>query len=258
MMSVWFVGFLFFLLGLCVGSFLNVVVYRLNHGFSPLRGRSFCPKCKKKIHWHDNLPLLSFVLLRGRCRFCHSPISWQYPLVELATGVLTLLTVSLSFFALKTTGLEVVYHLLVTYALITLFVSDLLYQTLPDEIVYPTLGLVFVWTFFKGDLLMALLAALAAAGFFLFLIVVTRGKGMGWGDVKLVGLMGLFLGFPGLVIALILAFLTGATTGVILVLLRKKRLVDQIAFGPFLAGATWISFFWGQKIWQIYVEKVFL
>jgi prepilin signal peptidase PulO-like enzyme (type II secretory pathway) len=178
--------------------------------------------------------------------------------VELATGVLTLLTVSLSFFTLKTSGLAIVYHLLVTYALITLFVSDLLYQTLPDEIIYPTLGLVFAWTLFKGDLLMALLAALAAVGFFLFLIVVTRGKGVGWGDVKLVGLMGLFLGFPGLVIALILAFLTGATTGVILVLLRKKRLVDQIAFGPFLASATWISFFWGQKIWQIYVEKVFL
>jgi len=258
MMSVWLSGFLFFLLGLCVGSFLNVVVYRLNHGFSPLKGRSFCPKCKKKILWYDNLPLLSFVILRGRCRFCHSPISWQYPLVELATGVLTLLTVYLSLFTLKTTGLAVVYHLLVTYALITLFVSDLLYQTLPDEIIYPTLGLIFAWTLFRGDLLMALLAAVTAAAFFILLIVVTRGKGMGWGDVKLVGLMGLFLGFPGLVIALILAFLTGATTGVILVLLRKKRLGDQISFGPFLTSATWISFFWGQKIWQFYVEKLIL
>ena len=257
-MGFWLSGFLFFLLGLCLGSFLNVVVYRLNHGLSPLKGRSFCPKCKKKIIWYDNLPLLSFVLLRGRCRNCHSPISWQYPLVELATGILTLLTVYLSLFTLKSTGLAVAYHLLVAYALIALFVSDLLYQTLPDEIIYPTLGLIFAWTLFRDDLLMALLAAVTAAAFFILLIVVTRGKGMGWGDVKLVGLMGLFLGFPGLLVALILAFLTGATTGVILVLLRKKRLGDQISFGPFLASATWISLFWGQKIWQFYVEKLIL
>ncbi len=247
-------GIIFFVLGSCVGSFLNVVVYRLNHGLSPLKGRSFCPKCKKKILWRDNLPLFSFLLLKGRCRSCHSPISWQYPLVELATGSLTLLMVYFSFLYLGASWLGVIYYLLITYALIALFVSDFLYQTIPDEIVYSATALALLWSVFAHQW-PSLLAGVGAAGFFLLLAVVTRGKGMGMGDVKLAGLMGLFLGFPEIVVALALAFLTGAFAGVILILIGKKRFGEHIPFGPFLVNATWISLFWGLAIWQFYVER---
>ena len=237
-----------FILGLCVGSFLNVVVYRLNHNLSPLKGRSFCPKCKNKIPWQDNLPLLSFILLRGRCRFCHSPISWQYPLVELATGLATVFVLySVSNYLLA------IYYLVITYALIALFVSDFRYQTIPDEIVYPMILISLLYTISYTPY--AILAALGASLFFLALVLVTRGRGMGMGDAKLAGLMGLVLGFPEIVVALMLAFLTGAIVGVILVLVGKKRFGEHIPFGPFLTSATWISLFWGQTIWQFYLEK---
>ena len=211
-----------FVLGLVVGSFLNVVIYRLNNGLSPLRGRSFCPRCKHQLAWGDNVPLLSFLLLRGKCRYCHSPISWQYPLVELATGILTVVVLHTSF------------NLLLTYALIAIFVSDLLYYTIPDEIVWPMIGLSFLIS-------PNLLPGLGAAGFFLSLVLLTHSRGMGMGDVKLAGLMGLALGWPKISVAILLAFLTGATVGVILVLMGKKGLKSRIPFGPFLAGATLIS-----------------
>lgn len=240
-----------FLFGLCLGSFLNVVVYRLNHNLSPLKGRSFCPKCKKKIPWRDNIPLVSFIFLRGRCRFCHSPISWQYPLVELATG---LATVFILYFVAD--YLLVIYYLLITYALIALFVSDLRYQTIPDEIVYPPILISFLHNIYSTP--DALFSGIGASLFFLALVLVTRGKGMGVGDAKLAGLMGLVLGFPGIVVALMLAFLTGAIIGVILVLVGKKRFREHIPFGPFLTSATWISLFWGKTIWQFYLEKLLL
>lgn len=248
-------GVLLFLLGLAIGSFLNVVVYRLNHSLSPLEGRSLCPKCKKKIAWRDNIPLLSFFLLRGHCRSCHSPISWQYPLVELATGILTLFVIYYSLFVIHLGSLTTVYFLLITYALIVIFVSDLRYTTIPDQVVYSAIGLALVWSLGNREWL-PVLAAVAAAGFFLFLVFVTRGKGMGMGDVKLAGLMGLVLGFPGIVVALMLAFLTGAVAGVILVLSGRKRLGEHIPFGPFLAGAAWFSLFWGEMFWRECLGKM--
>lgn len=246
-----------FLLGLCVGSFLNCVVWRLNHDCSPLRGRSFCPKCKHKLGWKDNIPLLSFVLLRGKCRYCRSPISWQYPLVELATGILAVVSFQLSVVRGES-PLSTVYCLLITFTLIAIFVSDLLYTTIPDKIVFPSLLISFIYLVLQSPniLISNILISLITAGFFYFLVLITRGRGMGMGDVKLVALMGLVLGWPKIVVALFLAFLTGALIGVILVIMGEKRLSSHIPFGPFLTAATLISLFWGGLIWQWYLEKI--
>jgi leader peptidase (prepilin peptidase)/N-methyltransferase len=240
----------FFIFGLAVGSFLNCLVYRLNKGLSPVRGRSFCPKCKHQLAWKDNLPLISFIVLKGRCRHCHSPISWQYPLVELATGMLAVLTVRYTLYPINSGFLTAIYYLLITYALIAIFVSDLRYGTIPDEVVFPAIGLVFLYSVFslQSSVFSPILSSLGAAGFFLALVAVTRGRGMGMGDVKLAGLMGLVLGWPKIVAALYLAFLTGAFAGVILILIGKKRLGEHIPFGPFLASTTWIVIFWGDQI----------
>jgi len=239
-----------FLLGLCVGSFLNCWVYRLNHGLSVMRGRSFCPKCRHQLAWRDNIPLLSFLFLRGRCRCCHSPIASYYPLVELAAGLLTILISQLSNYELLITG----YYLLIAYALLAIFVSDWLYQTIPDQFVYPAIILTGFYLLITnyGLLITNLFSGLAAAGFFGALVWLTKGKGMGLGDVKLAGSMGLILGWPRIALAIILAFLTGAIVGVILVLLNKKTMRSQIAFGPFLIAATFISLFWGEKIIKIW------
>jgi len=248
--------FFIFLLGVCVGSFINCVVYRLNNGLSPLRGRSICPKCEHRLSWKDNIPLLSFFLLERRCRYCSSPISWQYPLVELGSGILTVLIFKLTNYELRIMNyndfLILFYSLFVGWALLAIFVSDLVYTTIPDEIVFPTLFAAFAYLIFQAPnfLIPNFLISFLAASFFYFLVLVTHGKGMGLGDVKLAGLMGLILGWSKIIVALYLAFLTGAFFGVILILLKKKQFGQHIPFGPFLTTATFISMFWGDKIYQ--------
>lgn len=240
--------FVLFILGLVFGSFINCLVWRLNHGLSPLWGRSTCPKCKHQLAWYDNIPLLSFVILRGRCRYCHSPISWQYPVVELVTGLITLLVFGFYPY-LKWQYL--IFNLIIAYALIAVFISDLLYQTIPDEIIFPTMIISLIFNFFNfsiSQFFNFLISGLVFGGFFWFLYLITRGKGMGFGDVKLGLLIGLILGYPKIIIVFYLAFLTGALVGVILILLGKKEIGDHIPFGPFLAGATLIAFLEGEKI----------
>lgn len=236
-----------FVVGVVVGSFLNCSVYRLNHNLSPLRGRSICPGCKHQLGWFDNIPLLSFVLLGGKCRWCGGSISLQYPLVELTTAIFTVLVFWL-------VGYPSIYYLLITYSLIAIFVSDVLYGTIPDEIVGfgVIITLVFLLLQSPFSLVSNFLTGINVAAFFLFLVLITRHKGMGMGDVKFAFLMGLILGWPKIIVALSLAFLTGAIAGVILILIGKKRFGQTIPFGPFLSLATWMAFFWGKQILESY------
>ncbi len=247
---------LLFILGLCFGSFLNVLIYRLPLSL-PITGRSFCPQCKKKIAWYDNIPLLSFVLLKGHCRKCHSPISWQYPAVELVTAIFFILTPDFVIRDMRYVTwnpemiLHITYYLSLVATLLVIFFSDLRYEIIPDQIVYPAIvvTLLFLVSQYRSLLVSNVLSGLLAAGFLLVLHLLTRGRGMGLGDVKLAGLMGLALGWPKIIVAFYLAFLTGAALGVILILRGKKKLTSQIPFGPFLAGATILSIFYGEAIW---------
>lgn len=247
-----------FVLGLCVGSFLNVLIYRLPRNL-PLTGRSFCPKCRKKISWYDNIPLLSFLLLKGRCRACHSPISFQYPLVELATG--TLFVIAFLFFPWQNYELRfmiydlggwllLVYGFWLVSALVAIFVIDLKHQIIPDQLIYPTAVFSVLFEFINrySSVINHLLSAFGAGFFFLLLHLFTRGRGMGFGDVKLSVLMGLILGFPKAILAFYIAFLTGAFWGVILILAGKKKFGQQVPFGPFLVGSAVIALFWGEVI----------
>lgn len=260
-MSLFFAFFIFFL-GTSVGSFLNVLIDRLPRGEQVFSGRSYCESCGKKLAWCDLIPVFSWVFLRGRCRFCHSPIPVQYPLVELATGVLTVFLI----FHLRGVPqaqphlggvLTLTYYLIIISALIVIFFTDLKYQIIPDKIIYSAIILTSVFQIinYKSAIINItnpLFSSFGAGLFFLSLVTLTRGRGMGLGDVKLVALMGLILGFPKIVVALYLAFLTGALVGVILVIIGKKRFGQHLPFGPFLAGATMISLFWGQELWEIY------
>lgn len=270
--------FFLFLLGLAVGSFLNVLIDRLPRDESVIKGRSHCESCKKILAWYDLMPVLSFVLLGGKCRYCHSPISFFYPLVELVTGVMFVLTffllviplchpelvsgsISLGFEMPKQVRhdtcinvyLELVYYLFIVSSLIVIFFTDLKYGIIPDKIVYPgvVISLLYLLIFHNSLFIIHLLSALGAFLFFLFLFLVTRGRGMGFGDVKLVFLLGLFLGFPKIMIALYFAFLTGAFWGCILILWRKKRLSETISFGPFLSAGAFISLLWGEGIIRV-------
>lgn len=253
-----------FVLGLIFGSFLNCLVYRVNEesslkGF--LKGRSYCPKCKKHLLWFDNIPLLSFFFLKGKCRWCHSSIGWHYPLVELSTAILSVVVYIfyINRYPVAITSLSSItslaYFLFITYVLIALFLSDVRYQTIPDQITYPAILITLIFLIFQSPhlLISNLLSGIGATFFFFLLVLLTRWQGMGLGDVKLAGLMGLFLGFPQIIVALYSAFLTGAILGVILILLGRKRFKSQIAFGPFLITSTFITWFWGEKIWQLFL-----
>jgi leader peptidase (prepilin peptidase)/N-methyltransferase len=244
--------------GICLGSFLGVLISRLPRGLPFLWGRSFCSRCKRRIPWFDNLPLVSFFLLGGKCRYCRNPISWREPLVELTTGVLTVAV--WNSFSLRTpiSNIQypissVVYWWILVWGLIVIFFVDLEHQIIPDEILVP---LIILSLLFNGVsrfyflILNLVPTAVVAAFLFLLLHLVTRGKGMGFGDVKLVFLVGLIFGCPKAIIALYLAFLTGAIAGIILILGRKAKLGQKIAFGPFLALSTWITIFLGdQFLW---------
>lgn len=247
-----------FLLGLTVGSFLNVLIDRLPREESVAKGRSYCEHCKKPLLWYDLIPLVSFVLLKGKCRYCHSPISLYYPTVELVTGVMFVLifdhlrdvpheNIKYQISNIKYV-VSLIYYLFITSSLIVIFFADLKYGIIPDKIVFSSILVSIVYLFInhKSLIINHLVSALMSFLFFLILYIVTKRKGMGFGDVKLVFLLGIFLGWPYIIIALYFAFLTGAVVGCILVLWRKKKLTGgTVPFGPFLVLGAIIALFWG-------------
>lgn len=259
-----------FVMGLVWGSFLNVVIWRTSHGISPAKGRSICPKCKKTIPWKYNIPLLSFIWLRGRCANCHKKISWRYPAIELATGILFVwwYLVGSSFFHLFGNPWQVVqpiFWLAVGMILLTIFMTDLLYGVIPLSVNLTLLSLVLLYRISLAafgqmtvlDFGLALLSGLSLTAFFLFLQRITRWikgvDGMGEGDIFLSPSLGLLLGWPKILIGVFLSFAIGSVLGVILISLGKKKMSQTIPFGPFLVVGTVLALVWGGGIWSWYI-----
>jgi prepilin signal peptidase PulO-like enzyme (type II secretory pathway) len=253
-----------FLFGLAVGSFLNCLIYRLEKNESFLGGRSFCPNCKHILSFSDLIPLFSFFVLRGKCRYCQEKISWQYPLVEIATGSLFW---SISNFQFPISNFQnflfSLFYFLIFSFLIIIFVYDLKHYIIPDRVIYPAIGITFIYQLFRNwklgirnlqFLLNPLISSLFAGLFFLAIVLVSRGRWMGVGDIKLAILMGLFLGWPNILVALFFSFLIGAIIGTGLIILGKKTLKSEVPFGPFLVTGTFISLFWGEMIIEWYLH----
>ena len=268
-MGLFFYIFIF-LFGLAVGSFLNCAIYRLENNQSFLKGRSFCPHCKHQLGFWDLMPVLSFLCLRGKCHYCKKRISIQYPLVELATGLLFLLifnyqfSISNEFSISNFQNLLVIgYWLLVSSFLVIIFVYDLKHYIIPDKVIYPAIIIALIFNFqflifnqfsiFK----FSILSAMGAASFFAAIVAISRGKWMGIGDIKLAFLMGLLLGFPNIAVALFLAFFLGAIIGVGLIMLGKKTMKSEVPFGPFLIIGTLVALLWGQELINWYVKSFY-
>ena len=266
---------LIFVFGLIIGSFLNCVIYRLEVDES-LTGNSYCPKCKHFLRWYDLIPVLSFVFLKGKCRYCQKSISWQYPLVELATGIIFVLIFNqFSIFNFQNFLFSIFYFLLSSF-LIIIFIYDLKHYIIPDKIIYPAIGITFIYQLFRSlglvnwnlfgiwnlefGILAPILSAILASGFFLIIVLFSRGQSMGVGDIKLAFLMGLILGWPNILVALFFAFFTGAIIGVGLIFLRQKTLKSEVPFAPFLITGTFFALFWGEKIinWYWYFSLFLL
>lgn len=241
-----------FLFGVAFGSFSNVAIYRVPLGRSTVTPGSYCPSCGKPIAWYDNLPLVSFLVLRARCRNCGQPISIRYPIVELGVGLLWAATVS----RFGLTPALPAYLALVT-SLVILSAIDLEHHRLPDRLLLPAgiaAGILFlVAAASSGGWSDLGRAGLGALAYFLPMlgIGVIAPAGMGGGDIKLSAYLGLHLGWLGLLSVLVGAlagFLAGGVAGVALLVSRRKGRKDPIPFGPFMAVGTLISVFWGEPI----------
>lgn len=288
-----------FVFGLAVGSFLNVVIYRLpreSANWRIVNSRSRCPRCQKNLQWFELVPLVSFIIQRGRCRSCGTKISPQYPLVELAAGlaflsvfwrVIVLEPGHLSFTAPLSSQAFWLYFLAALWCfygavLIIVFVYDLKHYLIPDKVIFPAIMAAFVFNFsldvlprflkdsafpaidlssrlpyqsggIKPDFLISgVVAAFLFSSFFFVLFWMSRGRWLGFGDVKLAAFLGLILGFPAVILGAFWSFLLGSLIGIVLIIFKKKRLKSEIPFGPFLCLGAWLTFLFGFKFFEWY------
>ncbi len=244
------------LIGLCVGSFLNVVIYRVPRRESVIRPRSHCPSCDTPIADRDNVPVVSWLVLRGRCRSCRARISIRYPIVEVGTAAL---------FVAAAVRLGATWQLpafCVFFAsLLAISMIDLDHFIIPNRVIYPTLAVTIpmlvvaaaadgTWSHLRNA------AVGGVAGFAaLFVIHFISPRGMGFGDVRLAGVIGMMLGWPGLrylFLGLFLGFLLAAVIGLALIAARLRTRKDAVPFGPFMATGAVLAVLWGQAILNVY------
>lgn len=241
-------------LGLIFGSFLNVLVHRWPQGQSILWPGSHCPRCQAPIHALDNIPLLSFFLLQGRCRSCREPISWRYPLVEALSGLLW--AGSVYRFG---PGLESLRGAVLSTLLLALAALDWDHFWLPDRLTLPgiALGLGFQLLLPHGSWLSGLQGALLGAGLLLFIAglweLLKGSEGMGLGDVKMLAMLGAFLGPSGMAISLLFGTLLGATFGLFGLVRGTTSLQSELPFGVFLAAGGWFAVFLGPELTALYL-----
>lgn len=238
-----------FLFGACVGSFLNVCIYRLPAGESVVSPPSRCPACGREISWYDNIPVISFLLLSGRCRSCRSAISWRYPSVEMLNGLLTLL-----LFMKFGPSFTFVSLFVFSSALVAITFIDLDHQIIPDVITLPGIALGFAASFLVGgiDWKNSLIGILVGGGSLLIVAYgyqfLTGKEGMGGGDIKLLAMMGAFLGWPAVPFVIFASSLIGSIIGVTLMLIRGRDSKLAIPFGPFLSFGALLYIFYGSRI----------
>lgn len=247
-----------FCIGTFIGSFLNVVVDRLPRNQSIVKGRSHCDFCKKTLAWYDLIPVISYVMLSGKCRYCHIKLSAYYSIFEITTGLLFAITYwlfingnrSLWNIQMETYLWFFYYYLLVSCFIVIVFI-DIKFGIIPDRIVFSLIGLsiVFLLLLSPTVLVPALITGIGSFLFFLLIFLITKGRGMGFGDVKFAFVMGLILGYPNIIVAFYIAFLTGAFVSLILIVSKKKKLKGgSIPFGPFLVLGTYCALFLGESI----------
>ncbi len=271
------------LLGLIIGSFLNVVIARLprmlhaswaaqcqeyiqqkptNETTAPYNlmfPRSHCPHCQHTISAIENIPVLSFLCLKGRCRHCKAPISWRYPLIEILTALLSM-SVAYQF------GIswQTLAALLLTWSLMVLTLIDLQEQLLPDDITFPMLWLGLIvnsqglFTTLQSALFGAIIGYLFLWSVYWLFKLSTGKEGMGYGDFKLLAMLGAWLGWQAIPVIVLLSSVVGVIVGLSLIGLKRLSREQPIPFGPYLAMAGWLSLMWGDKLTQFYLNLIHL
>ena len=235
---------------MAVGSFLNVVIDRLPQGQSLLIPPSHCDTCGHRLAAYDLIPVFSYIILHGRCRYCGNPVPHRILWVELATGLL------FAFFWWNY-GLSARLGIICAYSclFIVIFAIDLERGLILNKLVYPAIPITLGLVFLRPELTIVNSLIGGGIGFILLLLpaVISRG-GMGWGDVKMGALIGLATGFPLILVNLFIAVIVGGITAGVLLLLRVKKRKETIPFGPFLSAATIVTLLWGNAIWEWYLH----
>lgn len=259
--SMTFVFVIVFIVGLSFGSFLNVLIDRLPNGEDVVHGRSHCDHCKRVLRWFELIPVLSFIVQGGKSRCCNKTLSLQYPFVELTIGIGFAYLYFLFFGSTVGFSLPFLGALLLYYASVGIVLVDIKTECIPMTFIY--LGCIAALLFQSSAVGLCvrgstetcsmlfytyLIPAVFGAGFFFFLWFFSKGRAMGDGDIFLAGIIGLALGYPKFIIAYYVAFLTGAIVGVILILVRKKRMNSHIPFGPFLVLGLGVAYLYGPHI----------
>lgn len=256
-----------FILGICVGSFVNVVVMRTLAGETFVHGRSRCDACRRTLMWYELIPLLSFIVLRGKCRTCKAEIDIMHPVVELITGALFLWwwLIGFAFFRLSEapmTFIQPAFWLLIGVVLLTTAVIDIRAMIIPD---WSTMLLFLSTLFYRiflfstgvyraEDAAAAMFGAALMLSFFLLLWLLTRGRGMGFGDVKLIFALSFLVGWPNSLVMVFLAFVLGAGVGVALLLFGEARWKQPLPFGPFLVAGSVLTLLWGTDLLRWYTS----
>lgn len=280
-----------FISGLFFGSFFNLVSDRLPKGDKIIKGRSKCDHCKKVLQPEDLIPVLSFLLNGGKCRYCKKKLSWYYPISEIAAG---LVFVGAAYYSGILNNINYgtvsnfIYLTIIGSLYLIIFLTDLKFKIIPDKVVYPAIFFTLFYIFFNtayfyitsynrlknsnfgvylleaGFLKLQLfntlqnigwviIGAFAIALFFAFLVYITKGRGMGGGDIKLGFLIGLFNGFPFSILAIFAGFVLGAFISLGLIVIGKKTIKDTVPFGPFLIAGSIITLIWGTQLWAFYI-----
>jgi len=238
-----------FAFGLCIGSFLNVCIYRLPRSRSIVLPNSFCPKCLNSIRFYDNIPLLSYIILKGKCRFCKEKISLRYPMVELMSALMALCV----FLRYGATFEAVIYYTLISALLVITFI-DLDFQIIPDVISLPGIPLGFLCSFFLPlKFTYSLLGILLGGGSLLIVawlyeIIAKKGGG----DIKLLAMIGAFLGPKGVIFTIFISSVVGSLTGIIFMFYMKKNMKLAVPFGPFLSIGALAYIFFGPELIRWY------
>jgi len=253
-----YVAYIFiFLCGLILGSFLNSWIWRTRENIQIISSGSFsiCPCCRRQLVWYEKFPILSYMFLRGKCRTCHKPIPWHFTAVELVTPIL-LLSVSLYFLDdIHFSEWYLLRDVLFLTFLIIIFVYDALYQEVLSRIVWPGFFLGSLINYFALNYSFSslIIGAAVGGGFFLLQYFISKGRWIGGGDVRLGFMIGVWLGWPNILVALFVAYILGAVVSVGLLIGKKKQWASEIPFGTFLAVGTFVALYYASGIINWYL-----
>jgi leader peptidase (prepilin peptidase)/N-methyltransferase len=252
------IDILIFVWGLCIGSFLNVCIFRLPAAQSLIHPRSTCPRCQTPIKFYDNIPVVSYVVLRGRCRHCGQPIALRYPLVELLTGFFALA----AYLKFGLTWASLVYFMFIAALLVITFI-DLDHRIIPDLISLPGIPIFFAasWIIPQMTWFDSLVGIIVGGGSLLTVAwvykLITHKDGMGGGDIKLLAMIGALVGWQGVLMTIFVASATGTLAGFLHMLqARQRNMKLAIPFGPFLATGALVYIFWGEQLIRWYLNTL--